>query len=345
MHNISKENDLGILLKQALSIRTTKTVKLKELEGLVDGSMEYDSFFNTVRYLEQEGFLQPIKSHGFNGFGLAYAYRIQKHSLSKNLHEQIRLNQLKVHSLIDLSWYFGQAEKVWEQDQEYINKLHVYLTEKGIPDKEAFCPERSYELVGNEKWIDESGGRAFLDRIGVYSFLRIVPAAEPLMFAVNPYEMNSREHLHLIVENKSTYAALATCLADSPYTTLIFGSGKGFLSSIMNLEQQLNLPDHVHSLYYFGDLDREGITIWDTLYQRRSASPALAFYRALLMKDFTYGKQYQKQNKHAEDRFVSHFLPNEQSKIRQMLAEGGYYPQEALKTDELCDIWRHSWKD
>jgi len=338
-------NDLIIQLKYVLANQATKTVKLRELESLVDGSTEYDGFFDVVRHLEQEGLLQPIKSQGFNNFGLAYAYRIQKQSLSKHLHEQIRSKQLSVHSLINLSCYFEQAEEVWKQDQEYINKLHSYLMEKGIPDKEAFSPERSYELVGNEKWIDESGGRAFLDRIGVYSFLRIVPAAEPLMFAVNPYEMNSREHLHLIVENKSTYAALATCLANSPYTTLIFGSGKGFLSSIINLEQQLNLPDHVHRLYYFGDLDREGITIWDKLNQRRSASPALAFYRALLMKDFTYGKQYQKQNKHAEDRFVSHFLPNEQSKIRQMLDEGGYYPQEALKTDELCDIWRHSWKD
>lgn len=338
-------NDLIIQLNRALLKQVKKTVKLRELEGLVDGSTEYDGFFDAVRHLEQEGLLQPIKSQGFNNFGLAYAYRIQKQSLSKHLHEQIRSKQLSVHPLINLSCYFEQAEEVWKQDQEYINKLHSYLTKKGIPDKEAFSPERSYELVGNEKWIDEGGGRAFLDRIGVYSFLRIVPAVEPLMFAINPHEMNSREHLHLIVENKSAYAALATCLAESPFTTLIFGSGKGFLSSITNLEQQLNLPDHVHRLNYFGDLDREGITIWDTLHQRRAASPALAFYRALMMKDFTYGKQYQKQNKHAEDRFVSHFLPNEQSKIRQMLAEGGYYPQEALKTDELCDIWRCSWKD
>ncbi|MBE1441275.1 Wadjet anti-phage system protein JetD domain-containing protein [Paenibacillus sp. OAS669] len=338
-------DDIIILLKQALSMQSTKTVKLRELEKLVDGSMEYDSFFNAVRHLEQEGFLQPVKSQGFNNFGLAYAYRIKKLSLSKQLHEQIRSKQLSLHSLIDLSCYFAQAEENWKQDQEYINKLHIYLTEKGVPNKEAFSPERSYELVGDEKWIDEGGGRVFLNRIGVYSFLRIVPAVEPLMFAVNPNEMNSRENLHLIVENKSVYAALSTCLAESPYTTLIFGSGKGFLSSIMNLEHQLNLPDHVHRLYYFGDLDREGIMIWDTLHQRRAAPPALAFYRALLMKDFTYGKQYQKQNKCAEDRFVSNFHLNEQDKIRQMLAEGGYYPQEALKTDELCDIWRRSWKD
>lgn len=344
MDNLNMTNKIIIILKQAVSIQSTKTVKLRELERLVDGSAEYDSFFHAVRHLEIEGHLQPIKSQGINNLGLAYAYRINKQSMRKQLHEQIRSKQLNLHSLIDLSCYFAQAEEIWKQDQEFINKLHIYLTEKGVPDKKAFSPERSYELVGDEKWIDEGGGRTFLDRIGVYSFLQIVSAVEPLMFAVNPREMNSKEHLHLIVENKSVYAGLSTCLAESPYTTLIYGSGKGFLSSIMNLEQQLNLQGHEHRLYYFGDLDREGISIWDTLHQRRAAPLALMFYRALLMKEFTYGKQYQKQNKQAEDRFISNFLPNEQKKIRQILSEGGYYPQEALKTEELCDIWRRSWK-
>lgn len=345
MYNFNMINDLIIQLKSALFNKLTKTVTLNELEGVVDGSMEYDCFYDAIKLLEMEEFLEPIRSHGFNHFGLAYAYRVRKQNLKKQLHEQIRLKQLNLHPSIKLSCYFTMPEQIWIEDQEYLNLTNEYLTQKGLPDKDAFSPERSYELVGDEKWIDEGGGRAFLDRIGLFSSLRIVLAAEPLMFAVNPFQMASKEHLHLIVENKSTYAALSTCLVDSPYTTLIYGSGKGFLSSIMMLEHQLNLPDRVHRIYYFGDLDREGVVIWNSLHQRRSAPPALDFYRALLIKDFTYGKQDQKQNKQAEEAFASYFLPHEQDKIRQMLTEGGYYPQEALKADELREVWRNLWKD
>ncbi|THF75371.1 Wadjet anti-phage system protein JetD domain-containing protein [Cohnella fermenti] len=332
-------------IKLELSNIQVKTIKLRQLENLFEGEVEYDIFFAAIRQLEMEELLKPIKSHGINHHGLAHAFRIQKQDLNKPLQEQIRIKQLQIHPLINLSCYFTLSLETWENDQELINRLNRYINEKGLPDKEAFSSERSYELAGDEKWIDEGGGRAFLERVGIYSSLRIVSIPEPLMFAINPSQMASAEHIHLIVENKAVYAALSTCLVESPYTTLIYGSGKSFLSSIMKLEEQLNMPDRTHRLLYFGDLDREGITIWNSLHHRRFAPPCLIFYRALLEKDFTYGKQNQRHNHEAENNFVRFFLAHEQDKVRQMLAKGGYYPQEALKADELREIWRHSWKE
>ncbi|GIP37915.1 hypothetical protein J31TS4_11950 [Paenibacillus sp. J31TS4] len=343
---MDKESELVGSLKKYLSKYKKKTVKLRELEAMVDGSMGVDEFLEGIHRLLEEGLLEPILSHGKNPFDLPYAFRVVKHGLTKDYYEQIRQKQVHVHPMIQLSGYFAMSEEVWKQDQEYIHRLHEYLKHKGIPESEAFSPERSYELVQDEKWIDEGGGRAFLERIRVYELLQVVPAAEPLKLAVNPGRIAaSSHHLHLIVENKSAYAALSGCLADSPFTTLIYGSGKGFLASILQLEQQLNLPNHDHKLYYFGDLDREGLSIWYTLYQRRQTVPAVAFYQALLHQDYTYGKQYQKQNKLAEDAFMNYFSEKEQVKIRCMLEEGGYYPQEALQGEELRHLWRQTWDD
>ncbi len=109
----------------------------------------------------------------------------------------------------------------------YIQQVHDYLTQRGFPQSEATAPERSFHLVGDEKWIDEKGGRKLLEAIGVWEQLKVTAMPDPLMFAVHLQQVGEQQGIyrHLIVENKTTYYAILPILSSLPYATLIYGAG------------------------------------------------------------------------------------------------------------------------
>ena len=60
----------------------------------------------------------------------------------------------------------------------------------------------------------------------------------------------------------------------------------------------------------------------------------------LLEKKAIMGKEYQRLNNLALEKFFEFFSCENNKKIKQTLDKGKYYPQEYLNKDELIDIWR-----
>lgn len=325
-----------------------QTISLLEMERVLPGGAEYGELALMVERLMAEGALVPIRAHGMNQGSppLPNGYRIKKHKLQVDFFEEIRSRQLGLHPLIDLDGYFKSSQVLWHGEQEWLDKLQEYLVIQGLPQGEASVWQRSYEILGDEKWISQGGGRAFLQRVRIFDKLKIVDLVEPLMFALNPQHIHDVVCYHLIVENKTTFDALVEVLPDTDFLTLIYGAGKCFLNSITQLERQLNMPGVQHRLYYFGDLDLEGIKIWHILNKRRQASLALPFYQALLRKQFYQGKENQCKDEKAYKEFCACFSEVEQQDIEDLFGRQGYYPQEALTMQELQDLGRTTcWKD
>ena len=133
-------------------------------------------------------------------------------------------------------------------------------------------------------------------------------------------------------------------LPDTTFCTLIYGAGWKITADIFMLDKQLGLKNQEHRIYYFGDVDYEGISIWHILNMRLPVFPAIPFYRALLSKPAARGKENQVCNEEALAHFLTCFSSAEQERIRDILDNGGYYPQEALNRAELGAIWRDaSW--
>ncbi|MCD8509389.1 MAG: DUF2220 domain-containing protein [Bacillus sp. (in: Bacteria)] len=228
-----------------------------------------------------------------------------------------------------------------EKRSTFIQKIDHYIAKYEFPTEPVPAPERSYELVGDEKWITEKGGKELLEQLGIYEKLNIIPVSDPLMFAMNPNQLTNSTQLHLIVENKTTYQGLLPELTSAMFSTLIYGSGKKIVKSIEQFQAQYPIEADHHFLY-FGDIDREGIAIWHSLNKRTEAHPALPFYRACLAKTPASGKEYQREQQEATVHFLSHFRTQEQTNIKNLLNEGNYLPQETLKTKELQQIWRET---
>lgn len=320
-------------------------ITLGKLEQACPGSTTYEEFAESILALEEQGVLKKIDLSGENYKhpSLANKYTIKKDALKLH-HQEIKKLQLTVHPLISLDRYYKLNEQAWENDFLYIKKIDTYLKNNGVPQIPASMPQRSYDLVADEKWLEERGLKV-LERLGVLENLKIETTPDPLMFSVSPEKITSSIHLHLVVENKTTYYALSDILCDTPFTSLTYGEGWKAVANLTYLPKQLNLKDHEHSIYYFGDLDAEGIRIWWTINNKIKVQPAVAFYRALLTKPAEYGKQTQRLDHEALVQFLAYFNKEEKQMLVGLLNEGRYYPQEALNKNELQKIWRNSaWK-
>ena len=318
------------------------TITLTELENLFSGNSDYIILVNTITELVNNDILveKNIKSTNGKQPPLLNKYGVNKYKLREDHINEIQKYSLKISREIDLEQYFTLSEKRFQEDLPYIEMINEYIINNGLPQEIATPPERSFDITGDEKWIDQKSGKTILNNLKLWDKLKIVTNSDPLMISVNPNKMvKSDEYYHLIVENKATFLALIDVLPDTCFTSLIFGSGWKIVSNIVMLQRQLNLKGN-HILYYFGDLDNEGISIWNSLNEKTSAKLAVKFYSALLTKDFSYGKETQQKNQKALNNFLKSVNDLEKQKIISILNCGGYIPQEALTKEELGNIWR-----
>lgn len=319
-----------------------KEVSLIELESLFSGDTDYNSFANIVKLFEGNNILKPVKTHRTNNkpIPLYNTYRINKSYFKDQLLDQIQTFKLKANKNIDLQKYFTLGEKEWIKDLPYIRIIDNYIKENGLPNSDASAPERSYEIVGDEKWIDEKRGKALLQRLNLWDKLKISYNLDPLMIAINPNNVNRPTHIHMVVENKATFYDFLDGIGDTQFTSLVYGAGWKIVGNITMLEKQLGLTNSHHKLFYFGDLDYEGISIWNTLNEKINITPAVDFYIALIMKNATQGKENQRENREAVNTFASYFQELEGKKIKELLKDRYYYPQEGLSRSEIGEIWR-----
>ncbi|MEK5038479.1 Wadjet anti-phage system protein JetD domain-containing protein [Sporosarcina sp. FSL K6-3457] len=333
-------------LKKYLQTLKKKTISIDELQSFsANANIPYEQFVDMIQSLEKSHVITMVKAHGRTSRPpfLANTYRIQQAALKEDYFVQLQQLRLELHKQIRLDRYFRLNEKVMQQDLPYLRKIHQYLVNSGLPTYAVPAPERSFELVGDEKWIEETGGAECLKRVELWDKMNIMPVGDPLMFAVNGVRINENHHIHLIVENKTTYQGLLPALKDSRFTTLIYGSGWKVDKGMESFHEQL-LVNGVHTFYYFGDLDRTGISIWYKLHQAFDVLPARAFYDKCLQCRPSLGKETQTILDGALASFLSFFPENEHSNIIQMLKTNHYLPQEVLKTRELQMIWR-VWSD
>ncbi|MBV7275100.1 DUF2399 domain-containing protein [Clostridium sp. PL3] len=319
------------------------TITLGELENLVPGDASYNNFAESVRKLIDDNILVEKNPKDNNGkeIPLPYKFGINKYELRREHIDTIQKYALNISEEIDLQEYFNLSEETWKKDLPYIDKINGYIKESGVPRDYTTSQERSFHIAGDEKWIDEKGGKKLLDRIKLWEKFNIINSTDPLMLAVNPKQFSKSEYYHLVVENKATFIAMMEVLQETEFTSLIFGSGWKIVGNIHMLEKQLGIKK-TNRIFYFGDLDNEGISIWNSFSEKVSSYLAVEFYRELLKKPYSRGKETQQKNDKALKNFINFFSDEEKINIEEILKNGGYLPQEALNKDELRHIWRNT---
>ena len=180
---------------------------------------------------------------------------------------------------------------------------------------------------------------------------------EPLAYYAHTREVPQKL---LIVENKDTFYSMRRHLLDGkstilgePVGTLIYGAGKGILKSFQDFDLCVEpyMKEPGNEILYFGDLDYEGIGIYESLAGMFAKSwqirPFTAAYYEMLKKaeegkkgDLDVGVEMLPDTKdgqvHREcEHFFSYFDMDQVYQMKRILEAGKYIPQEILNISDL----------
>ncbi|QAT39977.1 Wadjet anti-phage system protein JetD domain-containing protein [Clostridium sp. JN-9] len=332
-----------------LSSFSKKIIELDEIEGIYKPET-YDSLCKVVSDLLKEDSISPVKSSGGNGKKptLYKKYRIlEKHRDNSKLYDEINY---KLSSKLDIEYYKNHIDK-YKEHREYIIKLSDFITNNNhLLSVPVSMNERSFQIWGREKFLQKEGGKTIVKNLGLrLEDLNYYDTSEPLAYYSKCREIPQNI---LIIENKDTYYTMRRHLIGGGETilgenigTLIYGGGKN-INKALN-DYKISVEDYVsdirNKILYFGDLDYEGIIIYEGLYKLFSKEynmvPFITGYKKMIHKadaeSICLPKTKEGQNKNISDIFLREFHKEYRAEIEKILTSGLYIPQEIINITDL----------
>lgn len=319
-------------------------MKRISLEQLLEacGQESYPEQYRYVCRLIEERKLDPVKASPLNGKkpALHTSYWIREEA--PDYGEEIEELKFRMSPAIRTDYYLNHPE-VYREEARWVRLLNQYF-QKGGSDFPVSFNERSFQIWGREKFLQREQGRKILAHCGVgLELLHVYATTEPLA-----YYSCSREvpQSLLIVENKDTFYSIRRHLGESSGNlfgqeigTVIYGAGKGILRSFEDfrfcVEPHVNDPRN--QILYFGDLDYEGIGIYERLAElfAHEIAPFVQAYGKMLEKVRQCGMDFlpetsEGQNHNLSGRFFGYFSEKAQEEMGRVLELGKYIPQEII---------------
>jgi hypothetical protein len=306
--------------------------------------MSYLEQYNWILHEIEEGRLKPVKSSARNGRRPAlYTWYWQMEAEPDYTREKQELLYDTVPDIrID---YYIRHLSVYAYEREDVRELNAFLKEqKDELQEPVSLNERSFMIFHREKYLMQ-GGRTVLKHCGIdLSALHCVKTAEPFSYYAD--HRKTPQNI-LILENKDPFCGMREVMLEGkkelfgvPIGTLIYGSGKKVIASLRDFETSAEpyMKDERNTFWYYGDLDYEGIIIYQNLKemfsceQHRTVHLFLPAYRKMLAKaaHTSLPETKEKQNRNIDETFFDVFSETEQKQMKEILAGDRYIPQEIL---------------
>lgn len=320
-------------------------IYLTELEA-AHSDMDYLQLYSYILSEISSGHLIQVKAAGLNGKSPALPVAYWVNEPKKDYSNILSELKYKIHTSMDTSYYYKHPEK-YCNDREYILKLSDYLTNcKDCLATDETINERSFEIFCREKFLDREGGIELLAHLGLSAEkLNFYRTSEPMSYYSHQKQTPQN---FLIIENKDTFYSMRKYMIEGhdkilglKVGTLIYGGGKGIYKSFDDFVNAVEpyFGDENNKIYYFGDLDYEGILIYETLVEKyKNISEICLFtnaYEKMLHKAEVIGTEKLPDTKDGQNRnigriFLEYFPLNIQKKIMKILEDGKYIPQEIV---------------
>ena len=327
-----------------------KRIPLEQLEKTEKAS-SYSELYAIVMSLIQEEKIKPVKASGLNGKKPALYKEYWKIEGKEDfsLYEE-ELSYLFV-SMISTDYYLHHL-KQYAEDREWVLLLNQFLkANRRSLQMPKSMNERSFEIWHREKFLKEEYGKKIVKRCGMtLEQLNYYETTEPLAYYTHTRAVPQNM---LILENKDTFYSMRKHLLSggqyifgTEFGTLIYGAGKGIYRSFQDFSlcAEPYMKETGNGLYYFGDMDYEGILIFETLTGQFSGGqiiqPFVKGYRAMLDAAEKIGveqlpRMKEGQNSNIGELFYSYFEEEDKKRMEQILQAGQYIPQEILAADDF----------
>lgn len=339
-----------------------KRILLDEIERKLHEE-SYEQLCKYVYRQVESGCLKPVKASGLNGKKPALYQQYWVADTDVDYSEYEEELKYKMSMQISVDYYLRHLAQ-YAADREWVQLLNQYFldTQSGNPEPVS-KNERSFQIWGREKFLQQEQGKKILKRCGVAaSQLAYYETSEPLAY----YSANRQTPQNLLIlENKDTFYSMRRHLLDQsedhkkeifgiPFGTLIYGAGKGILRSFQDfsfcVEPYMQAKEN--RIYYFGDLDYEGIGIYERLaqlfeQQEIMICPFTQAYEKMMEKAGEVKKlpnTKEKQNRNLSGAFFSFFSEQTVSHMLQLLEREYYIPQEILNITDFSKKTVHSGK-
>lgn len=322
-----------------------KRISLEELLKSYSSESYSEQYRYVIDLLEQKR-IKPVKSSGGNGKrpALHRAYWVMEPEKDYGQWEEELKYQ--IHPMISVDYYLAHLEN-YERDRGYVLLLDKYLRDSR---ERLACPEsvneRSFEIWQREKFLSREQGKRILKCCGLgLEDLNVYETAEPLAY----YSRTRKTPQNfLILENKDTFYSMRRHLLMGrekifgvEIGTLIYGAGKRILKSFgdFNFCVEPYMMEQGNHIYYFGDLDYEGIGIYEhvaeAFREHWEIVPFVPAYGMMLAKAEEMASlpgTKDGQNRNISEHFFSYFSQEQIGKMREILEDEKYIPQEILSS-------------
>ena len=324
-----------------LKTKRRRKLQLQDIERQFPG-MTYADLYHFVHQQQEKGKLEPIKNSGYNGKRprLYQRYWLNPDQFEAQSYREELLHQLN--GRLNINFYLNNLQQ-YEIDRESVLQLSTFFNECApLLSTEISINERSYQIWKKEKFLRTKGKRILSNlNLGIDD-LNVYQTAEPIAYYART--KSHPQHI-LIVENMDTYYSLRKHLLGGHSSilgmetgTIIYGGGKKVSKAFgdFSLSAEPYLIDDQNHFWYFGDLDYEGIAIYDQLLRVMASyelKPFVLGYLAMIsnVQDFSQlPKTKEGQYQGDISRFLTFFDREGQDIINKILNSGHYIPQEIL---------------
>ncbi len=328
----------------------------KKRTNIFSDENKKDQFVKTIQDLIDEGILIPLKNASpLQLYGrLPNSFTIRKSAISEifsPLPLEHRTELLSFSPPINIDYYATHAAQ-YAKDRGFILRINDLINQNNCVELTA--NERSYLLFGDEKAITIPADAA-VDGNEILKNLKLTlenikakRVYEPFFYTEKMYFSLAGKAVRtiLIIENKDTFWTLQQALKSGDLdevNMVVYGEGHAINQKFAYFEMIGGSTSD--NYFYFGDLDQEGIHIFNSLrknFPRYDIRPAVGLYTYILKKvDPEHAKPLRTRQKSGDSSlspFIDFFDSDVKEVIKKIVSERKYLPQEIFNKTDLPEL-------
>lgn len=309
-------------------------------------------FTHAIRNLVEKGILNPLKNAKplMQYEGIPNKFEVNFDELKGERSTLPSSELINFHYKLDMSYYAKHPEEYYK-NEKFIHRIDNLLRQNNCPILTA--NERSYLIFDDEKALtlpEEASidGKSILKKLGDLTLedLKAKKTLEPFFYYMaDKFDTlgNSSQKTVLIIENKDTFWTLMNAIKNKHLSNihlLIYGEGKAIIKKFEFIEYlKGRFCDHY---YYFGDVDLEGILIYNKLREtffEYDIIPAVPFYEHMLKMAGVEGSRQLTNTPQINKSFLSPFLDffSHESAIliKEIIQNQRCLPQEVVNNNNI----------